>query len=116
MRKRAVTALALTLGLLLAACGRDAGSLAGKYAAAPGEKLPSPVCLVLAAEGKATLSMGAEDTSLRWSRSSPGEILLHTRDGGVLTARVLDSEMVLALPGDETVRLRKVPDSPPPGP
>ena len=114
MRARALPALALAL--LLAACGRDAGSLAGKYAAAPGEKLPSPVCLVLAAGGKATLSMGAEDTSLRWSRSSPGEILLHTRDGGVLTAKVRDSEVELALPGDETVRLRKVPDSPSPSP
>lgn len=104
-----VLCLVLSLILGLAACGRD-DSLAGRYQALAqnGGKRPAPVVLTLKPDGKATLAMEGEDAALRWGRGQGGQVWLHTRDGGVVTAQVLGNDLEMTLPGAEKLRFKRV--------
>ena len=99
--------LLLALVLILHACGQQTEPLMGTYQAQGTDVVPLPVTLVLGVEGKATLSMDGEDTSLQWGRGHAGESFLHTREGGVLAVRIMGDNLDLVPPGGEHLDFKK---------
>lgn len=92
--------LVFLLSLLLASCARDP-ALPGKYVASRSLEAGTAVVLVLKADGRGNLSFGTEEAPVRWSSSGrSGEVLLHTRDGGVVRARLSpQGQLEMDLPG-----------------
>lgn len=92
--------LVFLLSLLLASCSRDP-ALPGKYVASRSQEAGAAVVLVLKADGRGNLSFGTEEAPVRWSSSGrSGEVLLHTRDGGVVRAKLSpQGQLEMDLPG-----------------
>lgn len=104
MRWTLLCALALGL-LLLAGCRGPVEDLAGDYES---ERVgSSPARLTLRSDGGGSLLVGAEEAPFRWEVREEGRVLLHTRQGGILTARPGRGVLELDLPGVGRETFRK---------
>lgn len=96
MSRMGMAALALGL-LLLAGCRGPVEGLVGDYES---ERLDtSPARLILRADGGGALAVGAEEAPFRWEVREDGRVLLHTRQGGVITARQRPGALEMDMPG-----------------
>ncbi len=82
--------------LLAAACGRESAGLLGSWSAAAPDG--STVILELAEGGRGTWTAADEAVEVRWSTTG-GQLVLHTKAGGVLTGRPLDAGWRFEVPG-----------------
>ncbi len=88
---------ALALGVLLAGCRGPVSDLAGDYES---ERVDlSPARLTLRTDGGGSLSVGAEEAPFRWEVREEGRVVLHTRQGGVISARQGNGVLELDMPG-----------------
>ncbi|MBU1040822.1 MAG: hypothetical protein KKF77_06975 [Proteobacteria bacterium] len=96
MRRTLFCALALAL-LLLAGCRGPVEDLVGDYES---ERLDlSPARLTLRSDGGGSLTVGAEEAPFRWEVRDEGQVVLHTRQGGVISARRGRGMLELEMPG-----------------
>jgi len=96
VRRTLLCALALAV-LLLVGCRGPAEDLAGDYES---ERLDlSPARLTLRSDGGGSLTVGAEEAPFRWEVRQEGQVMLHTRQGGVITARQSRGALELDMPG-----------------
>ncbi|WP_027367037.1 hypothetical protein [Desulfocurvibacter africanus] len=102
MIPRLLTALALTAALALApACRR--GEAVGAYDAQP----PSgPVSMVLQEDGRGVWKTDMDEISFSWSLRQ-GKLVLHTRDGGVITGRPATEGWLVSVPGADEYLFRR---------
>lgn len=105
MLRRVIPALALVL--LLAGCRQTGQSLEGTYDAEGAAS--SPAQLVLRSDGGGALAVGAEEAPFRWELRGEGQLLLHTRQGGVMLVRRTPQGLELDMPGAGGLVFRKVP-------
>ena len=104
MRRTFFCALALAL-LLVAGCRGPVENLTGDYES---ERVDlSPAKLTLRADGGGSLTVGAEEAPFRWEVREEGRVVLHTRQGGVLSARSGPGLLELDMPGVGTETFRK---------
>lgn len=105
MIPRLLPVLALTAVLALApACRR--GEVVGAYGAQP----PSgPVSMILQEDGRGVWKTDMDEISFNWSLCE-GKLVLHTRDGGVITGRPAKGGWLVSVPGaDEYLFQRTTP-------
>ncbi len=96
MRRMLFCALALGL-LCLAGCRGPVEDLVGDYES---ERVdPRPARLTLRTDGGGSLTVGAEEAPFRWEVRQEGQVMLHTRQGGVITARQSRGALELDMPG-----------------
>jgi hypothetical protein len=88
----------LLLLLALAACSPDKGEAVGRYAAAADD---TEIVLTLNDNGRGTWSTDMDEIPFKWSLPKPGQLWLHTREGGVVQGRIKDGRVTIALPGVE---------------
>lgn len=96
---------ALALGLLLVGCRGPVEDLAGEYES---ERVDlSPARLALRADGGGSLTVGAEEAPFRWEVRDEGRVVLHTRQGGIISARQAVGVLELDMPGSGRLVFRK---------
>ena len=104
MRRTLFCALALGL-LLLVGCRGPVEDLAGDYES---ERVDlSPARLTLRTDGGGSLTVGAEEAPFRWEVRAEGRVVLHTRQGGIISARQGRGTLELDMPGSGKQVFRK---------
>lgn len=104
MRRTFLCALALGL-LLFVGCRGPVDDLAGDYES---ERVDlSPARLTLRSDGGGALAVGAEEAPFRWEVRGEGQVVLHTRQGGVISARQSRGVLELDMPGSGRQVFRK---------
>jgi len=90
------TALACLMALALWACAPDRDDVVGRYEAAAND---IDIVLTLVENGRGTWSTDTDEIAFKWSTPQPGQLWLHTREGGVIQGRVEAGRLTVALPG-----------------
>jgi len=104
VRRTLLCALALAV-LLLVGCRGPAEDLAGDYES---ERLDlSPARLTLRSDGGGSLTVGVEEAPFRWEVRDEGRVVLHTRQGGIISARQGRGLLELDMPGSGKQVFRK---------
>ncbi len=106
MNSRALAILAplalLALLSLVSACERGPNPV-GSYAAEPDS---GPVTMTLEEDGRGVWKTGLDEIAFSWSLRD-GTLVLHTRDGGVVTGRPAEAGWRVAIPGAGQYHLRR---------
>jgi len=104
VRRMLLGALASGL-LLLGACRGPVEDIVGDYES---ERVDlSPAKLTLRSDGGGALTVGAEEAPFRWEVREEGRIVLHTRQGGVISAHRRPGLLELDMPGSGKQIFRK---------
>lgn len=95
MRRSLFLALGLAAALLLLGCRGPVEGLVGEYEA----EGPAGARLTLRPDGGGALSVGAEEAPFRWEIKDGKQLLLHTRQGGILALNLTATGLEGDMPG-----------------
>ena len=100
MTRRLIPAFAVLLLLALAACSGDRATVSGTYRAVSDG---TEIVLTLDKEGKGTWSTDLDEIPFKWTLRPDGSLWVHTREGGVIRAEIVDDGLRMRLPGTDTL-------------
>lgn len=95
--------LVLLVLLSLAAACQGGPSPVGTYAAEPDS---GPVSMTLEEDGRGLWKTGMEEIAFNWSLRDD-TLVLHTRDGGIITGRPVEAGWMVTIPGAGEYHLRR---------
>lgn len=98
-----LTPLALLIMLGIVPACKGGSDLVGTYAAGPDT---GGVTMTLEENGHGVWKTGLDEIIFKWSLSDE-TLVLHTRDGGILTGRPVEGGWIVAIPGAGEYHLRR---------
>ncbi|MGE4264574.1 MAG: hypothetical protein AB7E46_08905 [Desulfovibrio sp.] len=104
MSRTILTAVVLGLLLLLMGCRGPMESLTGEYES---QGAGAEARLSLRSDGGGALEVGGEEAPFRWEVREDGQVFLHTRQGGIISARQGAGTLELDMPGTGRLLFRK---------
>lgn len=97
--------LIMLLGLGLVGCN-STKKYGGTYREVIGESISSETVIKLKEDGQGIWTIKGKEVSFRWSVRGE-EIRFHTREGGVITGKIVDGSIHLTLPGNKVMVFKK---------